>query len=422
MSRLAIGVWVVLALLVAAHATSREEINYQGQLTYSNGDPIDSTVAMTFNIYSVPTSGTSLWSETHSSVTVQDGVFDVILGGTNPLPDSIFAQNDSLYVQTTVGATVMTPRVRLTSVPWAFDSERLDGIDGSGYALTGHDHLGETWDNTGGATALAIINGDDGFYVSVDSLAFEGVGTADSVPVVLGRNATSGTIGMLSGTDPGGLSRPRNKAGVVGAQIAGLLTGSLGTEREGVYGASPGTQVEGAVACAAEPQLSPMGFPVSAGVYGYAARPMATGGEFFNPAGPSAQGAGDDWALIIGTGHLAAAGINPGLTPFIPSPGLGPANVASMVLGGPVLWIPGPSPMTGMGASHCFIPDPTTTTNSLIYFNPSVYPYPGAFPGGPPMGIWFLDWVGWCQPYGWGFIIGSTAPEEVVDFVYWLVN
>jgi hypothetical protein len=347
----------------------------------------------------------------------------VILGGTNPLPDSIFAQNDSLYIQTTVGSTVMTPRTRLTSVPWAFDSERLDGIDGSGYALAGHNHLGQTWDNTGGARGLTIVNGAHGFVASVDSIAFDGLGAADSVPVVLGRNPMSATLGILSGADRGGLSRPRNRAGVVGGQIGGLFSGALATEREGVFGVDAGSQVEGAVACAADPQLTPMGFPLSTGVYGYAARPMAAGGEFFNPAGPSGQGMGDDWALIIGTGHLGAAGINPGLAPAVPSPGLGPASVGSMVVGGPVMWFPGPSPMTGMGASHCFIPDPTTTTTSLVIFNPSVVPYPGASPGGPPQGIWFLDFVGPCGPYGWGFIIGSTALEmESTDLVYWLVN
>ena len=303
----------ILVLLSTAHATSREEINFQGQLTYSNGDPIDSTVAITFDIYSVPTSGTSLWSETHSSVSVDDGVFDVILGSSNSLTDAIFANNDSLYIQSTVGSTIITPRVRLTSVPWAFDASTLDGVSGSGYALNPHDHLGENWNNIGGSLGLAISGGALGFVALVDTTAFRGRGITADYPIIIGQNTGGGTQGSIGTMDRGGITRPASTAGAEGTQMSTLAQGSLGTDREGVFGAAIDNGVEGAIACIAEPQALGTAIPTPAGIYGYAAVQNATGGEFYNDAGPSAPGAGDDWALIIGQGHLSAAGRNPGL-------------------------------------------------------------------------------------------------------------
>ncbi len=412
----------LFSLLLVAHATPRQEINYQGQLTYSNGDPIDSTVAITFDIYVSGSGGTSLWSETHGSVTVQDGVFDVVLGSSNALPDTMFANNDSLYIQSTLGSTIISPRTRLTSVPWAFDAATLDGVDGSGYSSNPHDHLGETWNNIGGSLGLAISGGGQGFVVIVDSTAFRGKASTADQPVILGENTGGTTQGSIGTMDRGGITRPASNVGAEGSHMSTLAQGSLGTDREGVFGADTDNGVEGAIACMAEPQLGGMGMPIPAGVYGYAARPGATGGEFYNDALPSVLGAGDDWALIIGQGHLSAAGMNPGLNPTTPSPGLGPANVASIVLGGPVPWINGPSPVTLLGASWVFIPDPNITNTSLIWVFPSVVGYPAAAANGPPVGTWFLDTVGNIPLMGQGFIVGSTAVEGPVDFIYWVVN
>ncbi|MBN1423265.1 hypothetical protein JXA88_01800 [Candidatus Fermentibacteria bacterium] len=416
MKQVIIGVGVLAIICAAAWGSSRQETNFQGQLTYAGGDPIDSTVAITFDIYASSTGGTSLWTETHSSITVTDGVFDVVLGSTTALPDTLFANNASLWVESTVGSTVITPRVKLTSVPWAFDAATLDGIDGSGYALAGHDHLNETWNNAAGLFALSIQGGYQGFKVAVDSTAFHGTGITDGVDVIRGRNTVSSTTGAISSTDMGGLTRGSSKVGALGAQMGMPRFGSLGTEREGVFGVDGNALVEGAIGCAAEPQFSPMGMPLAAGVYGMADGPNAAGGEFYHPGGPSAPGAGDDIALIIGQGHLTAAGFNPGLNPMLLSPGMGPANVASMALPGPVMWNPG-SP-SGAGASSVFIPDINVTPMSLIWVFPTMVAYPGSVPGGPPAGVWWIDGI---LP-GAGFHVASNAPEGIVDFVYWLVN
>ncbi len=65
-------------------------INYQGYLTDASGNPINGTVGMTFSIYTTASGGSALWTETQSSVSVTDGLFNVLLGSVNPINASQF--------------------------------------------------------------------------------------------------------------------------------------------------------------------------------------------------------------------------------------------------------------------------------------------------------------------------------------------
>ncbi|MCP4550396.1 MAG: hypothetical protein GY835_28390 [bacterium] len=79
---------------------------------------------MTFRIYNVATDGTHLWEETQS-VTVTNGVFNVVLGSLVPLDSTVFG-NDSLFLAVQVGADdEMTPRQRISSSAFAHRAETL---------------------------------------------------------------------------------------------------------------------------------------------------------------------------------------------------------------------------------------------------------------------------------------------------------
>jgi len=120
---------IVLALLwaqqagalsfLAPQATSTTTISYQGRLS-SGGAPVNGSVGMTFRIYNMTTGGSPLWTEIYPAVSVSDGLFHVLLGSVNPLPNSLFTNNDTLYLGITVAAdSEMTPREQLASAPWA---------------------------------------------------------------------------------------------------------------------------------------------------------------------------------------------------------------------------------------------------------------------------------------------------------------
>lgn len=133
---------LVLALFWAREAgalgmlssTSTTTISYQGRLADSGGNPITNAgLGMSFRIYNTTTGGSALWTETYSGVPVNNGLFHVLLGSTNPLPASLFTSNDTLYLGITVGAdSEMTPREQLASAPYAMQANSaLTVPDGS---------------------------------------------------------------------------------------------------------------------------------------------------------------------------------------------------------------------------------------------------------------------------------------------------
>lgn len=103
--------------------------NYQGKLTDHNGQPVTGTVSVIFAIYDAATGGTLLWNETHGSVTVTNGLFNVILGSTSPIQDSVLNGRER-YFEITVDGQPITPRQQIVSVLFALkakDAETLEG-------------------------------------------------------------------------------------------------------------------------------------------------------------------------------------------------------------------------------------------------------------------------------------------------------
>lgn len=101
-------------------------MNYQGVLTDDGGIPLNGTYDLTFSIYSVSSGGSALWDEIHNDVSVDNGLFGVILGSTESIPSSVF-EGAERYLGTKVGADPeLTPRTRLTSVGYAYRAEVAD--------------------------------------------------------------------------------------------------------------------------------------------------------------------------------------------------------------------------------------------------------------------------------------------------------
>lgn len=129
--RLAIICVLLLAVFSAApflYSQAPQLINYQGQLK-QNDEPASGTFSITFRIYSSATGGTALWTETQT-VTVNDGVFNVLLGSVTPFPNNLFAQSGTRYLGVQVaGGSEMTPRFRFTSVAYALNAATVDAVD-----------------------------------------------------------------------------------------------------------------------------------------------------------------------------------------------------------------------------------------------------------------------------------------------------
>ncbi len=141
---------VLLMCMSGVAAAAPTEIHHQGQLLDASDNPINGTVSMEFRVYDASTGGTLLWSESHPSVSVSDGLFNVLLGSSVALSADLFASPPSgglppvgeRYLEVVVAGQAITPRVRLVSVPYASTAIRVDGdlqtgpgellLDGSG--------------------------------------------------------------------------------------------------------------------------------------------------------------------------------------------------------------------------------------------------------------------------------------------------
>jgi len=98
-------------------------INYQGKLTDKAGKPVaDGTYSVTFRIYDAESAGTLLWEETQS-VSIQKGIFSVLLGGVTALN---LAFDVPYWLEIKVGNEVMSPRQRMASVGYAFTAQNAN--------------------------------------------------------------------------------------------------------------------------------------------------------------------------------------------------------------------------------------------------------------------------------------------------------
>jgi hypothetical protein len=172
---------VAASLLLATQvlAVGPQLINYQGVLTNDQGQPLDGSYALTFKIYAAATGGAALWTEIHTAVPVDGGLFNVLLGGT-PFPAGVFNSADRWLGITVGAASELTPRQRFTSVPWAMRATVADT------ALIG---VG------GGADNDWTISGSDMYSAVAGNV---GIGsTSPGRKLQVGNNTTANAEGMI---------------------------------------------------------------------------------------------------------------------------------------------------------------------------------------------------------------------------------
>lgn len=134
--------FVVFASVRPASAAINGQINFQGKLTNPDGTNVtDGNYSILFTIYEGGTElggGTVVWDETQT-VAVDDGVFRVALGSVDTtLPTAVNFGSDTIYLSLKVGADPeMSPRVRFTASPYAFNASRLGGLASGSFVQLG---------------------------------------------------------------------------------------------------------------------------------------------------------------------------------------------------------------------------------------------------------------------------------------------
>ena len=220
--KIQVGFVTGLLLLVFAFPTQAQSprlLNYQGVLN-QNGTPANGTFIIRFAIYSAPTGGTPLYSETQT-VNVSDGVFNVLVGSVNPLPETLFTSGGDRYLGIKVGNdSEMTPRFRLSSVAYAFSAAHAAVAD-------------SVRSGTGDGHSLDAADGDPKDVVFVDNAGNVGVGTLNPNAKldVLATGSNTALAASTSGTGNAGvftISNPQNNVAALAAITNGSNVAILG--------------------------------------------------------------------------------------------------------------------------------------------------------------------------------------------------
>ena len=95
-------------------------ISFQGRLM-ENGTLVDTTKDITFSIND--------WSETHN-VPISAGIYSVILGSLNPIPDTLFTLNSSAILHISIEGVELQPNTEILTSPYAFKSESSAKLNG----------------------------------------------------------------------------------------------------------------------------------------------------------------------------------------------------------------------------------------------------------------------------------------------------
>jgi hypothetical protein len=133
------AVLIISTQQVTAAASST--LNFQGRLLTNTGGLVpDGSYNIEFRIYDDPAAGTNYWTENRtggSAVTVRNGYFSVYLGDVTPFGSSIPWDQDLWMTMNVNSDGEMSPRFKLTAVPYAFRAGAV--TDAAGNAFTGDD-------------------------------------------------------------------------------------------------------------------------------------------------------------------------------------------------------------------------------------------------------------------------------------------
>lgn len=130
------AIWLVVFLYglfyispVQAASGIYERVNFQGKLVNNDGTNVtNGSYNFTFTLFDASSGGTNLWTETQS-LTVTDGIFRAELGTSTAFGATLF-DNDNLYLAIQINSgTALSPRIRFTAVPYAFNSKKVNGLN-----------------------------------------------------------------------------------------------------------------------------------------------------------------------------------------------------------------------------------------------------------------------------------------------------
>ncbi len=192
------------------------QINYQGKIADSGGTAVaDGSYGFMFELYDAASGGNVIWTETWTAtttagaITIADGVFSVALGTSTAMAASLFT-SDTIYLQVYFDAggdgsfeETFAPRKRLTSSPYAFNADAVDGLSATTTAtasqLLALDSNAGMSVNSVTTTGSIYVGGYGSFnnVTTTDTLAVGGILTVSGTAT----STFAGNIAVSNGKD-----------------------------------------------------------------------------------------------------------------------------------------------------------------------------------------------------------------------------
>jgi hypothetical protein len=207
---IAVVLFCAMAGIVSA-ATVTQNINYQGKLADSSGNPLTGTYSITFKLYDSSSGLTPLQTITQPTVQCTSGIFN-----TNLAFSSSYFDGRALWLGIAVGSDAeMTPRQELRPVPYALSLRPNAWVMGTDFNST-----------------LNLLNSGGGMALNATTTAPDSYG----VSVVTSGTGSYGVYSSTSNTDSHGVY-----ASTEGADSYGVLSETSGTDSHGIKSYTTGT-------------------------------------------------------------------------------------------------------------------------------------------------------------------------------------
>lgn len=175
------------------------EISYQGVLTGITG-----TADLTLRLYATEVGGTLLWSENHSGVELNEGLFSLTLGTIQPLTNISFER--PYWLEVAVNGTILSPRTRLVTSPYAFRAQTANGVENGAIEpadlkITGtpaQNNQALTFDGATGQFRWTTLGGGSGGGITQliegDGIRIDGLTGPSSTIAVADQGVTAGML------------------------------------------------------------------------------------------------------------------------------------------------------------------------------------------------------------------------------------
>lgn len=155
MKRVALLLGLTTLLASTEAKAAPESMTFAGRLGTSEG-PVDGSVEVAFSVFDAAAGGTEDWTDT-VTLTADEGLVFAVLGDAgNPLDDAVF-DGSPKFLEITVEGETLTPRLAITSTPYAVSASNADTLGGTVTAANVQLRVGGT---CAAGTAVGTINAD----------------------------------------------------------------------------------------------------------------------------------------------------------------------------------------------------------------------------------------------------------------------